>query len=56
MAAMIKPCSMHSVFANPYYVPFGDITKMDYKPGDPVVIDGMEERIERITEVDIHSF
>lgn len=54
--AMIKPCSMHSVFANPYYVPFGDITKMDYKPGDPVVIDGMEERIERITEVDIHSF
>lgn len=54
--AMIKPCSMHSVFANPYYVPFGDITKMDYKPGDLVVIDGMEERIERITEVDIHSF
>ena len=29
---------------------------MDYKPGDLVVIDGMEERIERITEVDIHSF
>lgn len=28
---------------------------MDYKPGDLVVIDGMEERIERITEVDIHS-
>lgn len=54
--AMIKACNMHSIFANPYYVPFGDITKMDYIPGDIVVIDGIEERIERITEVDIHSF
>ena len=54
--AMVKACNMHSIFANPYYVPFGDITKMDYKPGDMVIIDGMEERIERISEVDIDSF
>lgn len=54
--AMVKACNMHSIFANPYYVPFGDITKMDYKPGEMVIIDGMEERIERITEVDIDSF
>lgn len=54
--AMVKACNMHSIFANPYYVPFGDITKMDYKPGEMVIIDGMEERIERISEVDIDSF
>ena len=54
--SMVKACNMHSIFANPYYVPFGDITKMDYKQGDMVIIDGMEERIERISEVNIDSF
>lgn len=54
--AMVKACNMHSIFANPYYVPFGDITKTDYVSGDMVIIDGIEERIERITEVDINSF
>ena len=43
-------------FANQYYVPFGDITKTDYHPGELIVIDGIEERIERISEVDIDSF
>lgn len=54
--AMVKPCTMHTIFANPYYVPFGDISRMDYVPGEMVVIDGVEERIERIMEVDINSF
>lgn len=54
--AMAKACSMHSIFANPYYVPFGEITKTDYKSGDMIVIDGMEERVERIAEVDINTF
>lgn len=54
--SMVKACNMHSIFANPYYVPFGDITKMDYTPGEMVIIDGIEERIERISEVDIDSF
>lgn len=54
--AMIKACNMHTIFANPYYVPFGDITKMDYAPGDMLVVDGIKERIERITEVDINTF
>jgi len=54
--AMVKACNMHSIFVNPYYVPFGDITKTDYTPGELLVIDGIEERIERITEVDINSF
>lgn len=54
--AMVKACNMHTIFSNPYYVPFGDITKMDYKEGDFVVIDGIQERIEKITEVDINSF
>ena len=54
--AMIKACNMHSIFANPYYVPFGDITRTDYMPGDMIVIDGIKEKIERITEVDVNSF
>ncbi|WP_036612685.1 DEAD/DEAH box helicase [Oribacterium sp. P6A1] len=54
--AMVKACNMHTIFANPYYVPFGDITKTDYKNGDMITIDGFEERIEKITEVDIDSF
>lgn len=54
--AMIKACNMHTIFANPYYVPFGDIIKTDYTPGDMVIIDGLEEKIERIMEVDINSF
>jgi len=54
--AMVKACNMHSIFANPYYVPFGDIIRTDYTPGELVVIDGIEERIEKITEVDINSF
>lgn len=54
--AMIKACSMHAIFANPYYVPFGDITKSDYVPGEMIVIDGMTERIERIQEIDINTF
>lgn len=54
--AMIKACNMHTIFANPYYVPFGDITKTDYTPGEMLIVDGIEERIERITEVDINTF
>lgn len=54
--AMVKACSMHSIFANPYYVPFGDITRMNYVPGEMIVIDGITERIERIQEVDINTF
>lgn len=54
--AMIKACNMHTIFANPYYVPFGDITITNYTPGQMLVVDGIEERIERITEVDINTF
>lgn len=54
--AMIKACNMHTIFANPYYVPFGDITITNYTPGDMLIVDGIEERIERITEVDINTF
>ena len=54
--AMIKACNMHTIFANPYYVPFGDITITNYTPGQMLVVDGIEERIERIIEVDINTF
>ncbi|MBR0406262.1 MAG: DEAD/DEAH box helicase family protein [Eggerthellaceae bacterium] len=55
-SAMVVPCSLHSIFQNPYYVPFGDILKRDYKPGEWVEVEGIRERIERITEVDVTTF
>ena len=53
---MVVPCSMHTIFRNPLYAPFGDILKRDYQPGDWVEVDGLCERIERIIEVDALSF
>lgn len=47
---------MHAIFGNSLYVPFGDITRQDYLPGQMIEIDGITERVERIVEVDIHSF
>ncbi len=54
--AMVKACNMHTIFSNPIYVPFGDITNSNYKPGEMIEINGIRERIERISEVDIDSF
>ena len=54
--AMVRPCSMHAIFGNSLYVPFGDITRQDYLPGQMIGIDGITERVERIVEVDIHTF
>lgn len=54
--AMVKACNMHTIFSNPIYVPFGDITNTDYKIGELIEIDGIKERIEKISEVDIDSF
>lgn len=54
--SMVKACSMHSIFANPYYVPFGDITRDNYVPGEMIIVDGITERIESIQEVDINTF
>lgn len=54
--AMVGPCSMHAIFGNSLYVPFGDITRQDYLPGQMIEIDGITERVERIVEVDIHTF
>ena len=54
--AMVRPCTMHSIFQNAMYVPFGDITRRDYQLGELIEIDGFRERIERITEIDITNF
>ena len=54
--AVVRPCSMHAIFGNSLYVPFGDITRQDYLPGQMIEIDGITERVERIVEVDIHTF
>lgn len=55
-AAAVVPCSMHTIFQNPCYVPFGDITRRDYKPGEWIEVDGIHERVERIVEIDTLSF
>lgn len=52
----VCPCSMHSIFQNPYYVPFGEITNRTYKSGDFITVDGITERIEKISEVNISDF
>lgn len=54
--SMMAPCSLHSIFQCPVYVPFGDILKRDYQPGDWIEVDGIQERVERITEVETTSF
>ena len=54
--SMVVPCSMHSIFQNPIYAPFGDILKRDYQVGEWIEVDGLHERIERIVEVDALSF
>jgi len=54
--AMASPCSMHSIFKNAMYVPFGDITRRNYVEGEMIEIDGLKERVERIVEVDIDNF
>ena len=54
--AMARPCSMHSIFQNAMYVPFGNIIRSDYSVGDMVEVAGLHERIERIVEVDVTTF
>ena len=53
--AALKACNMHVLFDNPCYVPFGDISQT-YNVGDVIEVDGIHEEIERIEQVDIHSF
>lgn len=55
-AATVAPCSVHPIFQNPCYVPFGDITRRDYKPGEWIEVDGIRERVERIVEIGALSF
>ncbi len=54
--AMARPCSMHSIFQNAMYVPFGNIACRNYSVGDMIEIDGLQERVERIVEIDVTSF
>lgn len=54
--AMARPCSMHSIFQNAMYVPFGNIANKSYSVGDMIEIDGFQERVERIVKIDITDF
>lgn len=53
--AMLKPWTMHSIFKNTLYVPFGDIIK-NYHEGDMITVDGLHETITNIKEIDITTF
>ncbi len=53
---MAKPCSMHAIFSNSMYVPFGNITKRDYHVGEMIEIGGLHERVEKIVPVDVETF
>ena len=54
--ASLAPCSMHTIFHNPCYVPFGNILKRNYLPGDVIRVDGIVERVERIVPVNTETF
>ncbi len=54
--SMVRPCSLHAIFHNPYYVPFGDVARKNYEVGDMIVVDGLQERVEKIVEIDTSSF
>ena len=54
--AMAAPCSLHSIFQNPYYVPFGSILQRNHEPGELIEVDGIHEWVERVIEVDVGSF
>lgn len=54
--AMARPCTMHSIFHNTFYAPFGDILRRDYHTGDLIEIDGYTETVESIVEIDINTF
>lgn len=54
--ASLMPCSMHGIFHNSCYVPFGSILKTDYQPGDMIAVDGLVERVERIIPVNTETF
>lgn len=49
------PWSMNSIFKNPYYVPFGEITRR-YQVGDMVEFLGLSEKILRVEEININTF
>ena len=53
--SMIRPFTLHAVFHNPQYVPFGDPNR-HYQAGDWIEVDGLKERVERIEQVDVESF
>jgi hypothetical protein len=53
---MARPCTMHSIFHNTFYAPFGDILRRDYHTGDLIEIDGYTETVESIVEIDINTF
>ena len=54
--AAVKPFSMHAIFKNSLYVPFGSILRRDYRVGDMVEVDGLVERVTRIVQVDTETF
>lgn len=54
--ALNVPWSVHGIFSNPYYVPFGDILGRDIKSKELVILEGLVEEPIAIREIDIFTF
>jgi superfamily II DNA or RNA helicase len=53
--AVARPWTTNAVFNNPYYVPFGLLSKA-YQPGDIVDVLGLAETVRAIVPIDIQTF
>ena len=49
------PWTLNSIFSNPYYVPFGDVTKR-YNVGEMMTVYGISEKIQKVEEIQIDTF
>lgn len=49
------PWTLNSIFSNPYYVPFGDVTKR-YNVGEMITVYGISEKIQKVEEIQIDTF
>ncbi len=49
------PWTLNSIFSNPYYVPFGDVTRR-YQVGEIISIYGINEQIQKIDEIRMDTF
>lgn len=54
--AFNAPWSVHGIFNNPYYIPFGDILNRQVNSNEMLIIEGLVEEPIAIREIDIFTF